>query len=239
MLLCGSFFALGALLIGRLVAMAFATFGLFSALCLFFARRLIANGFTAFCSLNAAFCAFLAAFRLNGMMMLVAFVSGNRLRSFDCFLPGLYNLSFSCFDVNHLLHCNVWNGYIALFFAARFFVCVFRAGLVAFCFLVTSRLVAAFCLLVASGFAAFCSLDAALCTFLAAFRFLVAGLAAFCFLVACRLIALRLGFVTSLFFAAFMLAAAVLLQGYNHLVAIDKLGANYLLTINYISLGAD
>ena len=36
-----------------------------------------------------------------------------------------------------------------------------------------------------------------------------------------------------------MLAAAVLLQGYNHLVAIDKLGANYLLTINYISLGAD
>ena len=36
-----------------------------------------------------------------------------------------------------------------------------------------------------------------------------------------------------------MLAAAVLLQGYNHLVAIDKLGANNLLTINYISLGAD
>ena len=116
MLLCGSFFAFGALLIGRLVAMAFATFGLFTALCfffacrllaalcLFFARRLIASGFAAFCSLDAAFCAFLAAFRLNGMMMLVAFVGGNRLRSFDSFLPGLYNLSFSCFDVNHLLH---------------------------------------------------------------------------------------------------------------------------------------
>ena len=192
-----SFFALGTLLIGRLVAMAFATFGLLATLCLFFARRLIASGFAAFCSLDAAFCAFLAAFRLNGMMMLVAFVGGNRLRSFDSFLPCLYNLSFSCFDVNHLFHCNVWNRDFAFLVACRL--------VAAFCFFVTCRLVTTF------GF-----------------------------LVALRLLAaLRLGFVTSLLFAAFMLAATVLLQGYNHLVAIDKLGANNLLTINYISLGAD
>lgn len=107
-----SFFAFGALLVGRLVAMAFAAFVLFAAgrlvaFSLLFAFVLFAAGglrFAAFCSLDAAFCAFLAAFRLNGMMMLVAFVGGNCLRSFDSFLPGLYNLSFSCFDVNHLLH---------------------------------------------------------------------------------------------------------------------------------------